>query len=119
MNKMHNNFEGMMKIESLPGALFVIDVKYEYIAVAEATRVVVPVVAMVDTNSDPTIVEYSILSNDDSVKSIRLILGIPLERVQDDLSKRAVKHDDPKLITNDALAQIEPDVTTCCDIDTE
>ncbi|MDR3273802.1 MAG: 30S ribosomal protein S2 [Puniceicoccales bacterium] len=120
MNKMHNNFEGMMKIKSLPGALFIIDVKYEYIAVAEATRVGVPVVAMVDTNSDPTTVEYPILSNDDSVKSIRLILGILLEGVQDGLSKRMVKHGEGKrLITKDELVKIEPDVTIGVDIDTE
>ncbi|MDR0595302.1 MAG: 30S ribosomal protein S2 [Puniceicoccales bacterium] len=120
MNKMHNNFEGMMKIESLPGALFVIDIRHEYIAVAEANRVGIPVIAMVDTNSDPTLVEYPIIANDDSVKSIRLILGILLEGVQDGLSQRTAKRDDAKkLISKEELVSIEPDVTIDMSIDTE
>jgi small subunit ribosomal protein S2 len=120
MNRMHNNFEGLMKIESLPGALFVVDTKHEYIAVAEARRVGIPVVAMVDTNSDPTTVDYPILSNDDSAKSIRLILGTLLEGVQDGLSRRVAKRSDAKkLITREELIQIEPDVTIAGDIDTE
>ncbi|MDR0679749.1 MAG: 30S ribosomal protein S2 [Puniceicoccales bacterium] len=120
MHKMHNNFEGMMKIESLPGALFVIDIKHEYIAVAEASRVGIPVIAMVDTNSDPTLVEYPIPTNDDSVKSIRLILGILLEGVQDGLSQRTAKQGDAKkLISKEELVSIEPDVTIDTSIDTE
>jgi small subunit ribosomal protein S2 len=109
-----------MKIESLPGALFVIDTKHEYIAIAEARRIGIPTVAMVDTNSDPTLVEYPIMSNDDSAKSIRLILGILLEGVQDGLSKRAAKRDDAKrLVTKEELLQVEPDVTIAGDIDME
>ncbi|MDR1255719.1 MAG: 30S ribosomal protein S2 [Puniceicoccales bacterium] len=120
MNKMFNNFEGMMKIESLPGALFVIDIQHEYIAVSEANRVGIPVIAMVDTNSDPTLVEYPILSNDDSTKSIRLILGTLLEGVQEGMSQRTLKHSDAKkLITKDELVQIEPEVTISGNIDAE
>jgi small subunit ribosomal protein S2 len=120
MNKMHNNFEGLMNIESLPGALFVIDTKHEHIAIAEARRIGIPIVAMVDTNSDPTLVEYPIISNDDSVKSIRLVLGILLEGIQDGLSKRVAKRGDAKkLITKEEIMQIEPDVTIAVDIDTE
>jgi ribosomal protein S2 len=108
-----------MSVEALPGVLFIVDTKHEYIAVAEAKRLGVPVVAMVDTNSDPTVVDYPIPANDDSAKSIRLILGILIEGVQDGLIKRAAKRSDTKkLITKEELVQIEPEVTIAADIDT-
>jgi small subunit ribosomal protein S2 len=119
MNKMHNNFEGLMRIESLPGMLFVVDTKHEYIAVAEAKRMGIPVVAMVDTNSDPTVVDFPIPANDDSAKSIRLILGILIEGVQDGIIKRSAKRSETKkLITMEELVQIEPEVTIADNIDT-
>jgi small subunit ribosomal protein S2 len=120
MGKMHGNFEGLMRIESLPGVLFIVDTKHEYIAVAEAKRLGVPVVAMVDTNSDPTVVDFPIPANDDSAKSIRMILGILIESVQDGIIKRSAKRSDvKKLITREELVQIEPEVTIADNIDRE
>lgn len=74
MVRMNRGFEGMLDVNDLPDALFVVDVKNEAIAVAEAKRLQIPVVAMVDTNSDPTGIDYVIPANDDAVKSIRVIL---------------------------------------------
>ena len=74
MVRMNRGFEGMLDVNDLPDALFVVDVKNEAIAVAEAKRLNIPVVAMVDTNSDPTGIDYVIPANDDAVKSIRVIL---------------------------------------------
>jgi small subunit ribosomal protein S2 len=64
---------GIEDMTKLPGAIFIIDVKREHIAVAEATRLGIPTIALVDTNSDPTVVDYSIPGNDDASKSIQLI----------------------------------------------
>jgi small subunit ribosomal protein S2 len=64
---------GIEDMTKLPGAIFIIDVKREHIAVAEATRLGIPTIALVDTNSDPTVVDYSIPGNDDASKSIHLI----------------------------------------------
>ena len=64
---------GIEDMTKLPGAIFIIDVKREHIAVSEATRLAIPTIALVDTNSDPTVVDYSIPGNDDASKSIQLI----------------------------------------------
>src|SRR5690606_4049823 len=71
-DKMRRNLEGIRKLESLPDALFVIDPKKEDIAIAEANKLGIPVVAVVDTNCDPELVDYVIPGNDDAIRSIRL-----------------------------------------------
>ncbi|MDR0351561.1 MAG: 30S ribosomal protein S2 [Puniceicoccales bacterium] len=81
MMRMRRNFEGLTGINELPSALFVVDVKTERIAVAEAKKIGIPVVAIVDTNSDPTVVTYPIPGNDDSSKSIKIIIDCVSEAI--------------------------------------
>ena len=71
--KMKKVLEGIEDMKRLPGALFIVDTKKEQIAVNEAKKLDIPIFAMVDTNSDPTIIEYPIPANDDAAKSISLI----------------------------------------------
>jgi small subunit ribosomal protein S2 len=66
---------GIEDMTKLPGAIFMVDVKREHIAVSEATRLGIPTIALVDTNSDPTVVDYAIPGNDDASKSIYLIVS--------------------------------------------
>jgi small subunit ribosomal protein S2 len=73
MQKLNNAFMGIKGMEQLPGALFVIDPKKESIAVREARRLTIPVVAVVDTNCDPDEVDFPIPGNDDAIRAIRLI----------------------------------------------
>jgi small subunit ribosomal protein S2 len=68
-------FEGIHAMEKLPGAMFVVDIKREHNAVAEARRLKIPVVAIVDTNCDPDLVDYPIAGNDDAIRSVRMILA--------------------------------------------
>ena len=68
-------FEGIQAMEKLPGAMFVVDIKREHNAVAEARRLKIPVVAIVDTNCDPDLVDYPIAGNDDAIRSVRMILA--------------------------------------------
>ena len=68
-------FEGIHSMDKLPGAMFVVDIKREHNAVAEARRLKMPVVAIVDTNCDPDLVDYPIPGNDDATRSVRLILA--------------------------------------------
>ena len=68
-------FEGIHAMDKLPGALFVVDIKRERNAVAEARRLKIPVVAIVDTNCDPDLVDYPIAGNDDAIRSVRMILA--------------------------------------------
>ena len=69
-------FEGIHAMDKLPGAMFVVDIKREHNAVAEARRLKIPVVAIVDTNCDPDLVDYPIAGNDDAIRSVRLILAL-------------------------------------------
>jgi small subunit ribosomal protein S2 len=70
--KMTKNLEGVRDMEELPDALFVVDPKKEYIAVSEANKLGIPVIAIVDTNCDPEMVDYLIPGNDDAIRAIRL-----------------------------------------------
>ena len=72
--KLKRNLEGLRDMGKLPDALIVIDTTREAIAVAEARRLKIPVVAIVDTNSDPDLVDYPIAGNDDAIRAIRIIL---------------------------------------------
>ncbi|MDR1890991.1 MAG: 30S ribosomal protein S2 [Puniceicoccales bacterium] len=111
MNRMHNSFEGLMQIEEPPAALFIADVMHEHIAVAEAKKVGIPVFAIVDTNSDPSLVDYPIMCNDDSTKAIRMILGLFLEGVQEGITIRGErKSSRKKLLSTDDMIKIVPEV---------
>src|SRR5438309_6351964 len=68
-------FDGIRAMDKHPGAMFVVDIKREHNAVAEARRLKIPVVAIVDTNCDPDLVAYPIAGNDDAIRSVRMILA--------------------------------------------
>jgi small subunit ribosomal protein S2 len=72
--KLHRNLDGIKDMEKYPAAIVVVDVPRESIAVAEARRLHIPVVAITDTNSDPDLVDYPIAGNDDAIRSISVIL---------------------------------------------
>ena len=73
INKRNRYLGGIKEMTSIPGALFVVDVGKESIAVAEAKRVGIPIVALVDTDCDPSDIDYPIPGNDDAIRSIRLV----------------------------------------------
>jgi small subunit ribosomal protein S2 len=75
MDKLKKNLGGIQEMSRLPGCLFVIDPKKEHIAIHEATRLGIPIVALVDTNCDPEGIDYVIPGNDDAIRSIRLFCG--------------------------------------------
>jgi small subunit ribosomal protein S2 len=68
-------FDGIRSMDKLPGAMFVVDIKREHNAVAEARRLKIPVVAIVDTNCDPDLVTFPVAGNDDAIRSVRMILA--------------------------------------------
>ncbi|MEI7808035.1 MAG: 30S ribosomal protein S2 [Verrucomicrobiota bacterium] len=72
--RLHKYFDGLRDLDKMPAALFVVDVKREHNAVAEARTLGIPVVALVDTNCDPDDAQYPIAANDDAIRSVRLIL---------------------------------------------
>ena len=80
-DKLEENLGGIKDMTSLPGALFVVDPKKEHLAIAEAKKLNIPVVAIVDTNCDPDEVDYVIPGNDDAIRSIKLIAGAMADAV--------------------------------------
>lgn len=79
--KLNKNLEGIRAMGKLPKAMFVIDSKKEDIAVKEARKIGIPIVALVDTNCDPDIIDYPIPGNDDAIRSIKLIMSIIADSV--------------------------------------
>jgi small subunit ribosomal protein S2 len=70
--KLLRSLGGIKEMGRLPGAVFIVDPKKEHIGVAEANRLQIPVVAIVDTNCDPDLIDYVIPGNDDAIRSIKL-----------------------------------------------
>ena len=97
--KLERNLGSIADLTRLPAALFVVDITKEYIAVREAKRLNIPVFAMVDTNSDPTAVDFPIPANDDASKSISLVVDIMCKAIEEGLGERKIekeKDDDAK-----------------------
>ena len=86
--KLEKNLGSISDMTRLPGALFVVDIKREHIAIKEAQKLKIPIFAMVDTNSDPREVNYVIPANDDATKSIDKILTIVVDAIGEGLKER-------------------------------
>ncbi len=82
LNKLERNLSGVADMERMPAAMIVVDVVRESIAVQEARRLGIPVVAIVDTNGDPRDIDYPIPGNDDSIRSIGCLVGLLSETIQ-------------------------------------
>ncbi len=91
--KLEKNLGSIIDLTRLPSALFVVDVCKEHIAVREAKRLGIPVFAMVDTNSDPSDIEFPIPANDDASKSISLIVNILCQAIEEGLNERKLEKD--------------------------
>ncbi|MDD5044144.1 MAG: 30S ribosomal protein S2 [Candidatus Omnitrophica bacterium] len=83
MEKLNKNLGGIKNMDKLPQALFIVDVKKEETAVAEARRLKIPIVALIDTNSNPDNVDYPIPGNDDAIKSISLVTKVVADAVME------------------------------------
>jgi small subunit ribosomal protein S2 len=86
--KLEKNLGSISDMTRLPGAIFVVDIMREHIAIKEAQKLNIPIFAMVDTNSDPREVDYLIPANDDASKSVDKILSIVTSAIADGLNER-------------------------------
>ncbi|MGH2352335.1 MAG: 30S ribosomal protein S2, partial [Chloroflexota bacterium] len=75
LERLQKRLGGIEQMRRLPGALFIVDTRKEHIAVAEARRLGIPIIALVDTNCNPEEVDYPIPANDDAIRAIRLLAG--------------------------------------------
>jgi len=115
IDKLNRRLGGLKDMQDLPGAVFIIDIRAEDTAVAEADRLRIPIVAMVDTNCDPDLIDYVIPSNDDAIRAIRLITGKMADAVMEGqaLRKEIVPEDeeiytaeDEKYLSAETLARL-------------
>ena len=100
--KLEKTLGSIADMTRLPAALFVVDVMKEHIAVREANRLGIPVFGMVDTNSDPSNIDFIIPANDDATKSVNVILGALCEAINEGLQERKVEKDDSSESDEDA-----------------
>jgi small subunit ribosomal protein S2 len=83
LDRLDRNFGGMAAMKRLPGALFVVDCKKERLAVTEANKLRIPIVAIVDSNCDPELIQHVIPGNDDAMRSVRLITTLLTDAIVD------------------------------------
>ncbi len=106
--KLSRNLEGVKNMNRLPGALFVVDAKKEKIAVAEANKLGIPVVAIVDTNADPDIITVPIPGNDDAIRSVSLITAALCDTIKEARASAPVRDGaedaDGEIYTSDLAA---------------
>lgn len=87
-NKLERVLGGIANLNRLPAAVFIIDISHEHIALAEAQKLGMRTIAMVDTNSDPTTVDFPVPSNDDASKSISIVTKYMVEAIKEGLEER-------------------------------
>jgi small subunit ribosomal protein S2 len=105
--KLEKNLGSIADMTRLPGAIFIVDIKKEHIAVAEAQKLNIPIFAMVDTNSDPRPVDFVIPANDDASKSIDKVLSYVTDAIAEGLSDRKADKEKAKVEAEKA-AKEEP-----------
>jgi small subunit ribosomal protein S2 len=108
LERLHNRIGGLRNMGHVPDILFVVDIQREALAVGEANKMGIPVVAMVDTNCDPDRIDYPIASNDDAIRAIKLMTGKMADAVIEGLELRAVDEADRAAAQPEAY---EPEVS--------
>ncbi len=99
--RLKKNLDGIrIMAQKLPAAMFIVDIKREHNAVAEARRLKIPLLALVDTNCDPDLVDYPVAGNDDAIRSVRLILSVVLEAVSRGRAEYEAKYARRKTVEN-------------------
>ncbi len=88
IERLNRHFGGIKELTKLPSVVYIVDPSMEYIAVAEANRVAVPIVAMTDTNCNPELIDYPIPSNDDAIRAVRLVTSRIADAVLEGVQRR-------------------------------
>lgn len=91
--KLDKVLRGIAEMQKVPAALFIVDIRKEHIAIAEAKKLGIPTIAMVDTNSDPNAVDYPIPANDDAAKSIEIITRAIVNAIKEGNTDRKIEKD--------------------------
>ena len=105
--KLEKNLGSINDMTRLPGALFVVDIKREHIAIKEAQKLKIPIFAMVDTNSDPREVDFVIPANDDATKSIDKIMSLVVDAIAEGLDERKNEKETQEQAAPEGAAETE------------
>ena len=106
--KLEKVLGGIADLNRLPSALFVVDIKKEHIAIAEARKLGIPTIAMVDTNSNPNLVDFPIPANDDAAKSVSLVINTISSSIAEGLEERKKRREEDR-VKKEAQRQREED----------
>jgi len=104
--KLEKNLGSISDMSRIPAALFIVDINKEKIAVAEARKLNIPIFAMVDTNTDPTLIDFAIPANDDASKSIHLIVNTMVQAIGEGLGERKMAREKQD-VKDEASAKVE------------
>src|ERR1700751_1146103 len=94
MEKIKANLEGIRKMDKMPGVMFIIDTRREHIAVKEARKLGVPTIALIDTDSDPELIDLPIPGNDDAMRAIEIVVRELADSIIEGKQGRTEKPDD-------------------------
>ena len=128
INRLNKNLIGIKEMTEMPGAMFIIDIGKEEIAVAEARRVGIPIVALVDSDCNPELIDYPIPGNDDAIRSIRLISGRMSDAIIEGQNRRMAERTDagedseesaPRMITYSTVTADDIGEETSNQVDSE
>ena len=110
--KLQKNLDGIRNMTKLPSAIWVVDTKKEHLAVAEAKKLGIPVIAILDTNCDPDEVDFKIPGNDDAIRSIALLTRVIADAAAAGLQARSavVKEDKNEVAAGEPLADWEKEI---------
>lgn len=107
VDKLNERIGGLKTLRKLPDMLFIVDTSMEDLAVSEASRMKIPMVGMVDTNADPTQIDFVIPSNDDAIRSVKLIVKVVADAAEDGQRIREVESVDIGQVSQDDRAEME------------
>ncbi len=110
--KLEKVLTGIANMGRMPGALFIVDINREHIAVEEARKLGIPIIALVDTNTDPTLVDYPIPANDDALRAIDLIAGIIADAINEGKKVQEIQRESAQAESEKRRADIENTVET-------
>ncbi len=120
IDKLEKNLKGIKEMTRIPDALYVVDPKAEYIAVAEARKLGIPIVAIVDTNCDPDEIDWIIPGNDDAIRAIKLITGkiadaviegqhLFTEKIGGEVAEQEIEGDQEVYTSEEVSSEVLPD----------
>ena len=107
IERLNRRLGGLKTLKDMPGIVFVVDTNMEDLAVKEANKLKIPLIGMVDTNCDPDDVDYVIPSNDDAIRSVKLIVSVIADAVEEGMRIREVDLADTGQVSSADLAEME------------